>query len=193
MRRALRHLFTILSALSLLLCVGTCVLWVRSYTRFEQLAYTSRYDDKLARSEISIDSAAGTIRFARIGTQYLRADVPRPRFAGFEVASRPLAEYADSHADLEGEGFWGFALTGEQTASRPTLIQHALFVLIPHWFLALLTIAIPLHWTVTTLRKRIRGSAGRCLTCGYDLRASPERCPECGTEVKPQPAEGATA
>src|SRR4051812_23586819 len=31
MRRALRHLFTILSAISLLLCVATCVLWVRSY------------------------------------------------------------------------------------------------------------------------------------------------------------------
>ena len=33
MRRLARHLFTILSALSLLLCVAVCVLWVRSYAR----------------------------------------------------------------------------------------------------------------------------------------------------------------
>src|SRR5438132_2502088 len=30
-RRVARHLFTILSVLSLLLCVAVCVLWVRSY------------------------------------------------------------------------------------------------------------------------------------------------------------------
>jgi hypothetical protein len=31
MRRLARHLFTLCSAVSLLLCVAACVLWVRSY------------------------------------------------------------------------------------------------------------------------------------------------------------------
>src|SRR5688500_19857163 len=38
MRRVLRHFFTACSALSLLLCVAVCVLWVRSYGYSDDVA-----------------------------------------------------------------------------------------------------------------------------------------------------------
>lgn len=40
MTRLAPRLFTLCSALSLLLCVAVCVLWVRSYVAFEAFLWT---------------------------------------------------------------------------------------------------------------------------------------------------------
>lgn len=99
--------------------------------------------------------------------------------------------------------FNGATAPREETGNRLTLLAFAIAVVlvllaaysVMRWLgfdpaielaiegiLALLGGALLLDariWlTGKTLTQRAEG--GRCVTCGYDLRATPERCPECG-------------
>jgi hypothetical protein len=56
-------------------------------------------------------------------------------------------------------------------------------VCFPYWLVMLVSAGGPAAWWLGRRRRRQRVElerAGRCVGCGYDLRATPERCPECG-------------
>ena len=72
--------------------------------------------------------------------------------------------------------FLGFGTVGGTRTDRTMRL-----VVIPLWFIALATAGGAAGFLVPVLRRRRRLKGGRCVRCGYDLRASPERCPECGT------------
>jgi hypothetical protein len=48
-------------------------------------------------------------------------------------------------------------------------------------FDAAIVAAVVYRWRLK--RRLARLLSGKCIECGYDLRATPDRCPECGTRV----------
>jgi hypothetical protein len=178
-----RRVFALWSALSLLLCVGTCALWARSYW----------YEDRA-------DYCFGTtreLRMAHTPRQLLIASSVRGEF-GLEWIKGIWWE-CDVGAPWPG---WGRSLGGEiepwQMERRwprfrceyrtydvvgGSSVVHELSV--PTWSLAtLLTAPAGLRlFARCHTRRRIRRHL--CMTCGYDLRATPQRCPECGAVPQP--------
>lgn len=57
------------------------------------------------------------------------------------------------------------------------------YLQLPFWSIALAASVLPAFSASRWIRRRRRTRSGRCLTCGYDLRASEGVCPECGTPI----------
>jgi hypothetical protein len=65
--------------------------------------------------------------------------------------------------------------------------------IVPYWALAAATGALPALWVPHAVRRVYRRRKGRCVRCGYDLRASGDRCPECGAAITPSDRRGRRA
>jgi hypothetical protein len=173
MKRLARHFLTLCSAVSLLLCVAVCVLWVRSYRVGDGAVWKPSADDD---AYYSTYVALGRWRFDKGHWRNHAADFYR------DVDAVP--GYIEANA-----GRFGFAL---ELLHDDTPDGHIRLVF-PLWAPALLTAALPALVFAFHLRRRRtarRQRAGLCPTCGYDLRAHREgdRCPECGA---PSPARTA--
>jgi hypothetical protein len=171
-----RRLFTLLSALSLALCVVTAVLWVRSYSYLEGFFWAPDLPH-----EFEIGSRRGTIYFGYdvdIGYDVSigRSSRRRTGFASVDIRG-------DAHLWVPSEwNVLGFGLHKDNFAHWVGPIRksgHALYV--PSWFVLGATLVLPSLRAVRMLRARRRPKQGLCPSCGYDLRATPDRCPECGT------------
>jgi hypothetical protein len=175
MAGVMRRLLTSASAMSLLLCIATILLWTWSEVKHPP---TFSWGDPRTAVGYSVSLYDGTISFQK-GWGSRTIFLSGGEFAGPRLGNDGgwdayglhfhLSEWRkfDSHKTM---------LPGSYGHSSEFWFQIA-------WPLVLsLPLSIRLGWTSfarpTRRQRRIRD--GRCPTCGYDLRATPGRCPECG-------------
>ncbi|HYE21469.1 MAG TPA: hypothetical protein VEA69_23680 [Tepidisphaeraceae bacterium] len=181
--RVIRVAVRALAVLSLAVSAGTSWLWVRSQHRVD---WVQRYT---MRESVSVASDRAAIVFCREDRGW-NSDgwqlESLPRSAG---ASWTLDEIDRAIGPPEVVDRWGFRV-GQGTFTLGNGIG-AKWVIVPHWAVVLVSAAPALGWAALAIGRR-RGQrhppGGRCVNCGYDLRASPARCPECGTAVQNGPA-----
>jgi hypothetical protein len=150
------RLFSILSTVSLGLCVATCVMWVGSYFHVENYGFRGQ------NPHSQLTSDCGRVLLFRV-----------LRMGG--VGYHPwFITHHDWYAKRSGKYWLGFYL---YRTVRTTIYG------VPDWFLFALT--LPLSFVRLRAVRQKRAQHRRlvkklCVMCGYDLRATPDRCPECG-------------
>src|SRR5688572_7380120 len=155
-----RRLLNLLTALSLLLCLAAAALLISSgpMRRFDEVTWTG------TKYHLNIQSGG-----ARLGVEFGWADVPEK--------PRPLTWSREPHID-------GFAQAYEPNATvlglgwrsvrryRPMLggTVTSSLLLVPYWQPCVLGAILPAWRVAARLANRRRRRAGRCPSCGYDLR-----------------------
>jgi hypothetical protein len=202
MRRAARYPFSVLSALSLLLCVAVCVLWVRGCRgRGDYLGLQFDADESGRTVTYELHSFRGSVILSRAahdpgpapagsppgppGVRWVRFGQP----LGYPAESVvPLEQFAGGVRHVAGLGVQAIDVAGPVYPSGRER-WRVRGVVVGHWFVALLAAALPSYAAARGARDARRSRLGLCPACGYDLRATPRRCPECGAGT----GEGAAA
>ena len=193
-----RRLFNLLAGTSLLLCVATAALWVRSYFLADELRREVMVIDDSPRHAGSmvvrrVGSNRGGVYLARQAQEFGSSWDTEPGRTVRNTYANDGPERDSLHGplerDLEAMGWlvevrpdWrrlGFRHSDGMVAG-----ESLTYTVIPYWFLTLTLAALPAGAAMKHGRRAKRRRRGLCPACGYDLRATPDRCPECGAVPK---------
>jgi hypothetical protein len=184
-----RRLFTLVSALSLVLCVATCALWVRSYWRDDLVARPARFqflDGTVSSRGVIWIVWSDAPRHREPIEWTVRTRVPDDELAclwqvedqcgptgsgGFGYRSKAVP----SGIKIESKYLRG----GDYLINVAPLVERRVLT-VPHWSVVLAGAVLPVTRLAAVAGRRRRRRLGLCPACGYDLRATPDRCPECG-------------
>jgi hypothetical protein len=169
------------SALSLILLVGTMVIWVRSYRVYDRLMMEAQPDGRLLSVERGglVGVSLRAIPTPREPTTYRPVERPRVTYDADPLGSSLMAEWLGPSS-----GFWrriGFGYESRESFVGHSGLMRVTAWRVPFWAIALVTAAGPVYWARVRMKGWRRFKEGACVRCGYDLRATPDRCPECGT------------
>jgi hypothetical protein len=173
-----RRLVTLAAVASLLLCIATVALWVRSYWRYDHLSCFA-VDGHCVL--VSGDGRLGIMFGPNYkGPNAMRAD---PEFRYWNYA--PPEGGLPGQMEIAAYRSWrriGFAYDPNrlEAYSNNQIAYSSNRFYFPHWLPAAM---FALHPAVHLWRRRVtrrRMASNICVACGYDLRATPDRCPECG-------------
>ena len=169
MMRLWRIIFNGLTVVSLVLCVATVALWVRSYRGLDCLwwNHAGRFGELFCSSG---------------GIYQSITYVQQPETPIAYKSGAPLGLYitpgVTETRHWQFAGFWWIATA--RTRVRNLTLEPGWSVGIPCWFATTCFASPSVAWLLIR-RGAKRYPPGSCLACGYDLRATPDRCPECGT------------
>jgi hypothetical protein len=184
----LRRLFTLLSAMSLLLCVGTCVLWAGSGFDLVQGHYIrSPQPDESRSLSFQASSYSGTLRFEftrrDFGPVYLHglSAEALERFGAWYPTGLRWRIAGGAETIFRSVPAPGFQAGHYVDPGSAGYRSETWVLAVRHWLPTALLLVMPAV-RLNRFRKARRATRlGLCPACGYDLRATPDRCPECGT------------
>ena len=175
MRRWPGILFNAATVASLLLCLATTTFWVRSYW----------WCDGYIRVRIVGDVALTTLVQANRGrleaerlTHGAWAKQDHQEWYTEPAGEEVLPPKAAAETFLTDVAFLGFRYA-HRADPAGSFLRAKTRLELPLWSVSVLGLVMPAVRITSRIRKgRVRH--GRCVACGYDLRATPDRCPECG-------------
>lgn len=187
------RILTILSALSLLLFVATGVGWVRSYITADLLQYyrtvsvNGLMDDQESYQFSSGNGGWsvewGMTRFVYSSPQeaaQIRQQSGYVYDGRFQLSWMKAARWYGGPIYRPQSAWHLLGFEYRCSGARPNAVVE---VTMP-WAVPLMVVGAYPGWRAwRAWRTRRRFAAGRCQSCGYDLRASKERCPECGAAI----------
>jgi len=159
--------------------VATAVLWVRSYWFDDEVGIYGPNENYVC------SSWGGNLLFILCPTYRGPRAIPYSAKMEWGHVSAKLTSLGASCitiAKYRRLAWLGFAYDPNQlTLGNGRYYYSGYRLFLPHWLFCLLFLAAPAAWYRERIRYRRLTKKGRCLICGYDLRATPGRCPECGT------------